>query len=210
MNMKTRIIKLSTIFIIAVFSNSSWSQSVEITPSYGYQFGAKVSDYYGYLKAADSGQFGVNLAVEVRENLMGEISYLRHNSELSIKYPPLGFIREVDITDMAMDWFFLGASKYFKDDTEMVRPFFGGGLGFVVISPENYENSTRLSFALKGGVNIMFSERIGLNLQANLMVPVQWGGFYVGVGSGGASSGVSLNSTTLVGGFSGGLVFKLK
>jgi hypothetical protein len=85
MNMKTRIIKLSTIFIIAVFSNSSWSQSVEITPSYGYQFGAKVSDYYGYLKAADSGQFGVNLAVEVRENLMGEISYLRHNSELSIK-----------------------------------------------------------------------------------------------------------------------------
>ena len=56
----------------------------------------------------------------------------------------------------------------------------------------------------------MFSERIGLNLQGNLMVPVQWGGFYVGVGSGGASSGVSLNSTTIVGGFSGGLVFKLK
>ena len=36
------------------------------------------------------------------------------------------------------------------------------------------------------------------------------GCFYVGVGSGGASSGVSLNSTTIVGGFSGGLVFKLK
>ena len=99
---------------------------MEFTPSYGYQFGAKVSDYYGYLKAADSGQFGVNLAVEVSENLMGEISCLRHNSELSIKYPP-GFIREFDITDMAMDWFFLGASKYFKDDTEMVHPFFGGG-----------------------------------------------------------------------------------
>ena len=61
----------------------------------------------------------------------------------------------------------------------------------MVISPENYENSTRLSFALKGGVNIMF-QIVGLNLQGNLMVPVQWGGFYVGVGSGGASSGVSL------------------
>ncbi len=208
--MKTRLIHLFTIIVTGICSSNLASQSIEFTPSYGYQFGARVSDYYGYLKASDSDQFGLNLAVEVQENLMAEVSYIRHATELSIKYPSLGFIREVKISDMSMDWFFLGASKYFKDETEMVRPFFGGGLGLVVISPEDYASSTRLSFALKGGVNIMFTDRIGLNLQGNLMVPVQWGGFYIGVGSGGPSSGVSLNSTTILGGFSGGLVFKLK
>ena len=52
MNMKTRIIKLSTIFLIAIFSNSAWSQSVEFTPSYGYQFGAKVSDLLWVFKSS--------------------------------------------------------------------------------------------------------------------------------------------------------------
>jgi hypothetical protein len=54
----------------------------------------------------------------------------------------------------------------------------------------------------------MFSEHVGLNLQGNLMFPVQWGGFYVSGGSGGVSSGASVSSTTIIGGFSGGLVFR--
>ena len=56
----------------------------------------------------------------------------------------------------------------------------------------------------------MFTDKIGLNLQGNLYFPVNWGGVYVGGGPGGVSGGVSASSTTVIGGFSGGLVFKIK
>ena len=84
----------------------------------------------------------------------------------------------------------------------------------VIISPQNVdfdfvprglESQTRFAFSFKGGVNIMFSDRVGLNLQGNLYVPVVWGGLYIGTGG----AGVSAGSTTIMGGFSGGLVFLL-
>lgn len=56
----------------------------------------------------------------------------------------------------------------------------------------------------------MFSEKIGLNIQGNLYFPVEWGGVYVGGGPGGVSGGVSTTSTTVIGGFSGGLVYRMK
>ena len=70
-------------------------------------------------------------------------------------------------------------------------------------------NSTEFAFAFKGGVNIMISDMIGINLQGNLMFPVNWGGVYIGGGSGGVSGGVGVSSTTIIGGFSGGLVFRI-
>jgi hypothetical protein len=55
----------------------------------------------------------------------------------------------------------------------------------------------------------MLSDRVGINLQGNLLFPVEWGGFYVGAGTGGVSSGINAGSTIVMGGFSGGLVFRL-
>jgi len=52
---------------------------------------------------------------------------------------------------------------------------------------------------------VMFSERVGINLQGNLLFPVQWGGFYVG----GGGTGINTGTTIVIGGFSGGLVFRL-
>ena len=55
----------------------------------------------------------------------------------------------------------------------------------------------------------MFSEVVGINLQGNLLFPVEWGGVFVGGGTGGISTGASVGTTTILAGFSGGLVFKL-
>ena len=106
--------------------------------------------------------------------------------------------------------------RYLND--EMVKPFVGGALGLVFLSPSNenrdvvnrsLSNSTEFAFSFKAGINIMFSEVVGLNLQGNLLFPVSWGGVYVAGGPGGVGGGVSVSSTTIVGGFSGGLVFRL-
>ncbi len=199
--------------LIAYFNGNS--QSVEIIPSYGYQFGTKLNYGPNYLKATDSDQFGLSVAYGLDDNMKIGLSYTRMGTELRIR-DRIVSPAENRLSDLNFDWFQLGATRYFQ--TGKVRPFGGGGLGFVVISPQDVnrliaprglDSTTRFAFSFKGGVNIMFSERVGLNLQGNLFLPIEWGGVYVGGGPGGISTGVSAGTTTIMGGFSAGLVFLL-
>lgn len=205
---------VSIIITVFLLSTNSYSQTFEVTPSYGFQFGTKLNYGPNYLKVKDSDQFGITLGFETYNDMMAEISYVHQGSELRIRDSYLG-PNEERISDLAMDWIQIGATKYFSDDK--IQPFFGGGFGLVIFSPkdENFDvvdrsldSKTEFAFSFKTGVNIMFSEHVGLNLQGNLMFPVQWGGFYVGGGSGGVSSGLSVSSTTVIGSVSGGLVFR--
>ena len=191
------------------------AQNIEIKPSYGYQFGTKLNYGSNYLKVADSDEFGVSLGIEMAPNYFAGVSYKHQSTELLIRDRVVSPVED-RLSDLAVDWIHLEGTRYFKNDK--VSPFVGAGLGMVIFSPSN-ENSdiisgglsatTRLSFSLKGGIRIMFTDRVGLNLQGDLLIPVQWGGVYIGAGSGGVSSGASFSSTTLIGGFSGGLVFLL-
>ncbi|OUR94346.1 hypothetical protein A9Q87_01490 [Flavobacteriales bacterium 34_180_T64] len=192
------------------------AQSVEITTSYGYQFGSKLSYGPNYLKIDDSGQWGVTIGFETFDDTMIEISYTHQGTTLNIRDVVLS-PSEGRLADVSGDWIMLGGTRYFPNGK--IRPFAGGALGIVILSPSNenrniingsFSNETKFAFSFKAGVNFMFSETIGLNLQGNLMFPVNWGGVYVGGGSGGISAGAGFSSTTLIGGFSGGLVFKIK
>jgi len=206
----------SCVIFTCFFSYNSIAQSIEITPSYGVHFGTKLNYGANYLKVQGNDQFGITIGVETLEDVMVEASYFHQGTELRIRdvfYGP----SESRLSDLAMDWIMVGGTRYIPSGN--IRPFIGGSLGMVIFSPSNenrdvinrtLNSQTKFAFAFKGGVNIMFSERIGLNLQGNLFFPVDWGGLYVSGGSGGISGGVGVSSTTLIGGFSGGLVFKLK
>lgn len=196
-------------FIITTYS--TYSQVIEITPSYGYQFGATLGYGPNYLKFEDSGQFGITVGVETYSGLMAEFTYTNMSTSLDIRdvvFSPI----ESKLADLNADWFMLGATKYFK--TGKVQPFAGGNLGLVIVSPKNenrvilnnnLDSSTKFAFSFKGGVNIMFSKSVGFNLQGNLYFPVDWAGVYVGPGG----AGISTGSTVILAGFSGGLVFRL-
>ncbi len=194
---------------ISLFSWVVSAQTYEITPSYGYQFGSKLNYYGGYLKMQDGGQFGINLAVELQTAMMLDISYYNMKSEVRIK--DIQYPIEARLADVNLDWFFVGASRYFKAGP--LKPFFGGGLGLVVISPKNenpllggsFSSETRFAFSFKGGVNYMISDVIGINLQGNMFLPVNYGGFYLGTGG----VGVTTGSTLIFGGVSAGLVFRI-
>ena len=213
--MKKSIVFGIAMFVTGIFSFNSLAQTIEITPSYEYQFGSKLNYGSNYIKIEDSDQFGITIGFEADDDVMIEASYFHFGTELSIRdvfYSP----SEQKLSDLSADWILVGGAKYFPAGN--LRPFLGGALGVVIFSPseENtsliirpLESSTKFAFAFKGGVNIMISEQIGINLQGNLMFPVSWGGVYVGGGSGGASAGVGVSSTTIIGGFSGGLVFRI-
>lgn len=204
------------IIITFFFLSNLFSQTIEITPSYGYQFGTKLNYGPNFIKLSDSDQWGVTLGFETYDDLMVELSYTHQSSELKIRDNVIS-PTENRLADISFDWIMVGGTRYFPQGK--IRPFAGGALGLVILSPGNenrdivnrsLDNQTKFAFSFKGGVNIMFSEKIGLNLQGNLMFPVEWGSVYVGGGSGGVSGGVAVSSTTLIGGFSGGLVFRIK
>lgn len=211
-------INLKGIFIIIIsfITLNSFSQAIEITPSYGFNFGTKLNYGVNYLEVADNDQWGITLGFETYDDVMIELSYTHQGTDLIIRDIVLS-PSENRLADIAADWILVGASKYFGNDK--IRPFFGSALGVTILSPSNenkdlinrsLDAETKFAFSFKGGVNIMFSDRVGLNLQGNLMFPVEWGGVYVGGGPGGVSSGSSFSSTTIIGGFSGGLVFRIK
>jgi hypothetical protein len=197
---------------IGLFSHNSFAQAVEITPSYGVQFGSKLNyGFNNFIKVKESGQFGLTVGVETIDNVMAEVSWFHQGTEIRMRdliYSPA----ESQLADLAMDWIMVGGTTYFPSGN--IRPFVGGSLGVVILSPsnENYDvvdrslgSETRFSFAFKAGLNVMLTDVIGLNFQGNMFFPVQWGGAYVGAGYG----GVGVSSTILIGGFSGGLVFRL-
>jgi hypothetical protein len=68
---------LSGILIIITFffSSNLFAQTIEITPSYGYQFGTKLNYDPNYVKVSDSDQWVVTLGFETYDDLMVELSY---------------------------------------------------------------------------------------------------------------------------------------
>ncbi|MEC3908642.1 hypothetical protein VOI54_16560 [Tamlana sp. 2201CG12-4] len=210
-----RPVKFFVFFLVFMPLLSTWAQTIEITPSYGFQFGTKSNYGRNYIQFDDSDQFGLTIGVELHSGLIGELTYFHHSSQLNIRDINLSPIKS-RLSDLSADWIFIGTSKYFSYDK--VRPFAGGGLGLVFLTPKNenfdlidrgLENETKFSFSVKAGVNIMLSKAVGLNFQGNLLLPIEWAGVYIGGGSGEVSSGISTGTTTLIAGVSAGLVFSL-
>jgi len=215
------LIKIKIVLIATLtFTSNLDAQTIELTGSYGYQFGTKEDYKGGYFKLDDGGQWNAVLGYELQEDIMVEVSYTRINSPLLFKDVYVTLNQQNKLADVAQDWIMVGGNKYFTKGN--LKPFLGGSVGVAVFSPNNedfklinsalnnflaldFDNQVRFAFSFKGGVNIMISDNVGINLQGNLMFPVDWAGVYLGTGG----AGVSVDGTTLVGGFSGGLVFRL-
>lgn len=214
MSKKLTIIVLTLSISLAAL-HSADAQTIEISPSYGYQFGTKLDYPLGYIKLKDSDFLGVTLGYGLSPRFMIEFGYVNMGTELLIRdrdFSPL----ENRLSDISLDILQIGGKRYLKGGK--VQPYLGGALGLAIFSPKNENrdlidfnlaSSTRFSLSFKAGVLLNLSERVGIKFQGDLFVPVEWGGIYVGGGSGGVSSGVNLGGSTVIVGINGGLVFKL-
>jgi hypothetical protein len=64
--------------------------------------------------------------------------------------------------------------------------------------------------SIAGGVKIRASERIGLRLQARLLMPILYAGTYFSTGTGGTDMSVSATSVAFQGDFTAALVFVIR
>jgi hypothetical protein len=183
--------------------------AIEITPTFGYQWGGSVAGYDGEIVVDDGAQYGLILGYRVQKELMVEFfwSYLPSRAHFEPYY-----LTSVDpalvglSTDLGSHYLQLNA--VYETGRGKTKPFLGAGAGIVMFSPADskYETNVYAAMNFSGGVKVYLSEKFGIRLQGRLLMPlyVTGGGFYVGTGGTGVSVGAGV--PILQGDLSAGLI----
>ena len=93
----------------------------------------------------------------------------------------------------------------FADD--QARPFLGLFAGWSTWNPEEvrYQSITTFTMGVTGGLKYFFTDRIGLRIQTQLLLPINWGGFYLGSGGSCLYASGSILQFNITGGLINGL-----
>ena len=188
--------------LIVICTVNSFSQQLEITPQYGYQLGSKYSYGVGHIKVLGSDQYGVTVGLSV-EDITAEFTWVQQNSAINIK--DINYPIETKLSDVTINHYQFGATYSFSDDG--VIPYAGASAGWVTSNPTDnqYETSSKFEWGVTGGMKYFFTERIGIRLQTQLLVPVNWGGVYINSGGTNFYSGGTLLQLN----FTGGIIFAI-
>jgi len=183
------------------------AQKIELSPFIGYETGARVNTNLGYLGIGDGMNFGGSLDVGMGGGRFVELSYSHLKSDLSLDK---GFSPE-KLSDLAVDYYSAGVLQEIKPDAK-ATPYGLLSLGLVNYRPTtgNLSNENKMHVSLAGGIKVRATDRIGLRLQARLLMPIYYAGTYFSIGSGGGGYGVSAGAVAVQGDFTAALVFMLK
>lgn len=196
------------LFIVLTFLGAGFlkAQHLEITPFGGYVLPVTWYASDGSIYFKGNAQYGGMINVGVSRVIDVDLIYNR----IDTKAVPslLGF--STNEIPLSINYMMVGFTKNFRV-SPVVSPFLGLNLGACLMAPKQSEYYDYWFFAcgIDGGVKIYFSKYVGLRLQAQLMMPVQGGGFYFYYGTGGGGSGVTFSAPLVDFGFTGGLIFRI-
>lgn len=212
MNNITKILGMITLF--AGLTELSNAQSIQIIPMGGYQFPAGVdvsyndgsSSFYrsARLRIKGNGNYGLGLHVTLPFHEIS-ISATFSNMESELTIQPAGEPTE-KLFDASQEYWMFGILK--EVDMDQLRPFGGVILGWTTVRPKEsaYQNASKFSVGLEGGVKYFFNDVVGIMVHARLLLPVQWVGAGFSIGTGGAGAGLTTGSSIIQGDIGGGLV----
>jgi len=201
--MKHLILLIIAALFVPIFLQA---QTVEINPFGGYVFASRMSGSGGYVRFADNAQYGGIVSIGVSRVIDVDLMYNRSGTKAQmniINYP----YQEVPLSINYMN---IGFTKNFRINPT-VSPYIGLTMGACLMAPKDsqYNDFWFFDIGLTGGAKIYFGKHFGLKLQAQAMVPIQAAGLSFMVGTGGAGGGVSVYSTMVQFGFTGGLIIRL-
>lgn len=203
--------KILLISIVIAFLMVSWSQvnaqKIELSPFIGYETGAKISSNLGTLHISDGMALGGSIDVGMGGGRYGEFSYSHMGTALDLK----GGLTNERLCDLAVDYYSLGVLQEIKPDAK-ATPYGLLTLGIVNYRPTtgDFSSENRMHISFAGGVKIRASERVGIRLQARLLMPLYYAGTYFSVGTGGTGYGISGGIQAVQGDFTAALVLRLK
>jgi hypothetical protein len=110
-----------------------------------------------------------------------------------------------------MNYLQIGSVNELHLSNESVRPYGTATLGASWIHPkaENTSDKWLFTFALGAGIKYFFNDRIGIRIQARMLLPLVYNGTYFYIGTSGSGVGVSSTAAIVQGDFTGGLIIVL-
>lgn len=167
-------------------------------------------------------QWGLGFEYIVKPTYGLELAYFRQDADFDLNYSTNYTANSPSTKESTfgtgLNWILLGGNKYLPIPRSVVQPFGGLMLGMAIFSSDDkqindsvhYTGQSTTNFAWAGrvGANFMFSQNVGLKLQAQVMSAVQsfGGGLYAGTG--GLGAGVDTESSMYQFGFGGALVIQ--
>ena len=165
------------VVVLAIAAVSAPAQAqwrrVELIPELGYTFGGgrsfdaqtinAVAVPGGKFELKNSMAYGVTLAIEGYSGNFFELSYMRQDTDLGIKWnttPPVIIVPNPNKTGgISTNQFLLGfRQELVKEERAPTRPYLGAGLGFNVLDPKfnsvggvSVDASTNFMLAANGG-----------------------------------------------------------
>ena len=209
-NLTSAMKKLLVIILISVVSIFEiQAQGLEITPITGYTFPASYRITSGTARLGDGQNWGGNLGFALNDFMEIELSYNYMATRATASSPLIS--NRVDVRTN-VHYAMIGANRLFPTSDAMT--FFAGfkmGTGTLAFPDREYNNVTKFSWGIQGGMKYFATDRIGIRMQANLMMPVlaAGGSLWWSPGSG-TAVGISTFSPIVQFGFTGGIIFRLQ
>jgi hypothetical protein len=168
--------KIAMLLPIILLAARGFAQtSVEFVPQAGYTFADRQDFYNSYGRIAG----GLNLGGAVNFNINRDfgIELLYNHQATNSGLYAYGFDGGGNLTfaNLHMDYIMAGPVGSFNIPNSTVRPFVGFLLGAAIMTPEansGYSQTTNFAAGFQLGTNIYFTPRVGLQLKAQLLSPV--------------------------------------
>lgn len=202
----------TAILLLGLFNSVKLNAQVTLTPMAGYTFDETFDVDGGSAHVSDGFTYGGILGFIVNPHYTLELTYSRQ--EAIGKYNYYGYYGNISDNNIpiSINYMQIGGCRLQPLGASGKAEGFGGmNVGAVLVAPSenSYTDAWRFAVGFKLGVNIWASDKIGIRLQSNLQMPVQYFGGSIYVGTGGSGVGVSAVSTITQFGFTGGLIYKI-
>jgi hypothetical protein len=193
------------------------AQKAEIGGFYGISFNTQIRSYYGNFKVDDKANYGGQLSIAMSSQTFVELIYNR--TDTRVQY--FSSVNVLEPLDIGIEYYQIGGLQQVDIGNDMIKPFGALSLGltrFHLKDPVDFEDTGSkirvddkytFSASAAGGVKVFLHERIGIRLQARLGVPMLFNGLWIGVGTGGASTGASFHVPLVMFDLSAGVFLRL-
>ena len=191
---------ISAVGLFSLLATSSLvAQRATLNPFVTYNWGGTVRVFEGDLKLAASEAYGVTLDVAVRPGAKAQLFYSYQPTQLNLKR--FSGLTE-PVTPMDVHYIHLGGMA--EGGRGKMKGFGGASAGATSFHASNsaLSDEWKFSFRFFLGGKMMFSERMGLHVKGEVLLPVQWAGVCFGCGGG---TGVTAGTTIVQGVVGGGL-----
>jgi len=188
---RIRHIIITIFFTTLLFPINSFAQT-EIFGFGGYMMSTSVPVSKGDLQIKDVPNYGLGADIQIERGLQLELIWISEQTHVKIKEYPLGNI--TDLFDMNVHYFQIGA--VYEMGRKKARPFIAFTAGATLFDAKDAARSDewRASITFGGGGKFDLSKKIGIRLQARLLMPLNFSGAGLWCGTGGC--GISVGSWT--------------